>query len=306
MRNLSVGVDLTSGDRLVAVPEDLAPSCRAAIDRAVWLAKRLGASLHVSTSLDVDGVAEELIRRQHAETGDSLLDAAARVLEALVAAARADGLRITTEVVFGAPARLLAEDARRSGRDLVVVGSRRRGAKSRRRTSLQLLRHCAAPVWIARSGADLGVRCVLAAVDHGHLATQVVDIAATLAAAVGARLHLLHVVEDSSERVIRAGGADDETVEAYRRARRAPADEALRALVSRASAAGVNAVTHVRTGDPAERIVAAANELGADVMVVGTTPHGGLSATIWGSVAEQALMLTDTSLVIVKHEPPSA
>ena len=114
------------------------------------------------------------------------------------------------------------------------------------------------------------------------------------------------MVENASERVLRVGAANGETVEAYRRARRAPADVTLQFLVSRASAAGLDAKPHLREVDPAEGIAAVARELAADVVVLGTRVHGGIHATIWGSVAERVLSLSDTSLVVEKHAAPSS
>ena len=177
LANLAVGVDLTSGDVLVAGPDELGASCRAGIDRPVWLARKLGASLHVMTSLDVDAVAEDLIAKEHLRTGNSLLDSAASALEVLVGPTRAAGPRITTEVVFGRPSRVLVEDAARNRRDLVVVGANHRGTRQDTRTALRLLRHCPVPLWIARTGGGESVRAVLSAVDHGDTATDVGDVA---------------------------------------------------------------------------------------------------------------------------------
>ena len=97
--------------------------------------------------------------------------------EVLVGPTRAAGPRITTEVVFGRPSRVLVEDAARNRRDLVVVGANHRGTRQDTRTAPRLLRHCPVPLWIARTGGGESVRAVLSAVDHGDTATDVGDVA---------------------------------------------------------------------------------------------------------------------------------
>ena len=299
-QSVSVGLDLTSRGRLVAARGDLSPSCRAAMACATWIAHEFGSTLHVLTSLDVDAVAEDLITKQHADTGDSLLDVASRTLDALTERARAQHVRVSTGAAFGPLAHVVLADAARHGRDLVVVGSEPRGSRSLRRTALWLLRHCPAPVWIARPRAPSSVGCVLAAVDDGDLGGEVTEIAGRLAEQVGARLHVLHAIENSSEQLLRIGGADEPAIGAYRETRRRAGDDTLRRLVARASLTGVAAQPHLRAGEAAGVVAAAARELNADVVVLGTHMHGGLHALIWGSVTERLLASAKTPLLVVK------
>ena len=52
---------------------------------------------------------------------------------------------------------------------------------------------------------------------------------------------------------------------------------------------GVRVVTEVRGGDPAQEIVAAARDAGADLIAMSTHGRGGLGRLIFGSVAEAVL-----------------
>ena len=52
---------------------------------------------------------------------------------------------------------------------------------------------------------------------------------------------------------------------------------------------GVRVTTEVRSGDPAQEIVAAARDAGADLIAMSTHGRGGLGRLIFGSVAEAVL-----------------
>jgi nucleotide-binding universal stress UspA family protein len=304
--SLSVGVDLASGDHLVGEPRELGSSCRAAIDRAVWIARKFGSELHVVTALDVDAHAEDLILKQHERGGNSLLDYALRALDSLTERARDDGLRVSTGVAFGPAARVLADDAAARGRNLVVVGASPRGRQSSRRTALQLLRHCPVPVWIARPRAAAAVRDVIAAVDHRDLGEESIDVICRMCSTVGARLHVAHALDERSERVLRAGRARDEVLKEYRTARRSASDDAVARVAAAASRAGIDVRTTMREGDPTDVVLAVARESRADLVVLCVRVHGALHAAIWGSVAENLLARGAPSLLVLRDGRPAA
>jgi len=62
--------------------------------------------------------------------------------------------------------------------------------------------------------------------------------------------------------------------------------------------------THVRLGDPAETLVALADELGCDHIIMGTRGLGAISGIVLGSVTRKVLHLANTPVVCVK-EPHS-
>ena len=104
------------------VPHDFSGDADAALDAAVELAMRLGASLHLlhvyQQPVDVlspYGVAVP------PNVGPELRSAALRRLEQL--AARISGLQVESHVAEGPPALAIAEQARELGADLVVMGT---------------------------------------------------------------------------------------------------------------------------------------------------------------------------------------
>ena len=301
-RNLVVGIDLANADR-IADDAQLAAASRAARDKAVELARRSKARIHLLTALDLDPYAETIVLRPSPSGGHSIHDAAKRFLDAAAAPARAAGVETTTEVAIGRAAETLLADVQKNRRDLVVVGTRERSTLARNllgSTALALLRRCPVPVWVARRGAHHAERVVLAAVGIGDIAIHVLAAAAAIASATGAALHVLHVVDLPAAAVLRAGAADRETVEWYRRQRRERAEAEVPRLVAQALGEGAKCSIHLVDGETADAILDHARRLEADVVVMGSVVQSGLRALLLGSTAEKVLPALETSLLLVK------
>lgn len=63
--------------------------------------------------------------------------------------------------------------------------------------------------------------------------------------------------------------------------------------------------TELRQGNPAEEILHAAHDLGADLIVVGSHGRGALGRMLLGSVAEQVLRHAQQPVLIVKGPTPA-
>ena len=64
--------------------------------------------------------------------------------------------------------------------------------------------------------------------------------------------------------------------------------------------AGIAHKTYVRQGDTAEAVVALAEELGCDTIVMGTPGLGGLAALALGSVTRKVLHLAALPVICIK------
>ncbi|HJV55180.1 MAG TPA: universal stress protein [Methylomirabilota bacterium] len=63
---------------------------------------------------------------------------------------------------------------------------------------------------------------------------------------------------------------------------------------------GVRVATEVRSGDPAQEIVAAAGDAGADLIAMSTHGRGGLGRLIFGSVAEAVLRAAKIPVLLMR------
>jgi universal stress protein E len=302
-RSVVAGIDVAGADRL-ADGATLGPASRAARDRAVEVAKASKGGVHLLAALDLDPYAETIVLRTAKPGAPSILDRARRFLEAAAQPARDAGVETTTEVAVGRASETLLADVQKNRRDLVVVGTRERSTLARNllgSTALALLRRCPVPVWVARRAPHHhGERVVLAAIGIGDLAVDVLRAAASVAASTGAALHALHVVDLPAAAVLRAGAADREAVEWYRRQRRERAETELPRLVAEALGEGAKCTMHLVDGETADAILDHARRFEADAVVMGSVVQSGLRALLLGSTAEKVLPALETSLLLVK------
>jgi universal stress protein E len=302
-RNIVVGIDLTGADRL-ADAAALGPASRAARDRALEVAKSTKAHVHLLAALDLDPYAETIVLESPKSGGASIHSQATRFLESAAKPLRDAGVPTTTEVAVGRTAETLLADVQKNRRDLVIVGTRERSTLARNllgSTALALLRRCPAPVWVARRAHHHHAeRAVLAAIGIGDLAVDVLRAASSIASATGAALHVLHVVDLPAAAVLRAGAADRESVEWYRRQRRERAEAEVPRLVAEALGEGARCSMHLVDGETADTILDHARRLEPDVVVLGSVVQSGLRALLLGSTAEKVLPALETSLLLVK------
>lgn len=139
--------------RILAAVDGSAPSVRAA-RLAARIAARFGAGLTILHAIDLNvpppsGKYEAALAqlwRQHESEAKRLLDEVAGKL-------RAHGAPVRTAIARGSPGKAIVETARTGRFDLVVVGSRGRGAVARRllgSTADRVIQLCTRPVLVVR------------------------------------------------------------------------------------------------------------------------------------------------------------
>lgn len=123
------------------------------------------------------------------------------------------------------------------------------------------------------------IETVVAGSDGSGEAEQAVREAAELVAALGARLHVVSVD---------AG------------LQREQADEAVASAVELARSVGAPAEAHVRAGEPAGALISAAEELRADLLVVGSRGMRGARRYLLGSVPNKVTHHAPCSVLVVR------
>jgi nucleotide-binding universal stress UspA family protein len=140
------------------------------------------------------------------------------------------------------------------------------------------------------------LRNILLATDGSPDATVALRAAADLSEKTGAYLHLVHVFTEVLPPAYPSFAFDD-----YSRLIEEEAGELLRRQAWNALAAGGRvAREHLREGEPAEEIVALAEGLDADLVVVGNRGTGPIKRLITGSVSEGVMHRASCPVLVVR------
>lgn len=191
------------------------------------------------------------------------------------------------EVHDGHPVDVLLAAAERERAALLVVGSRGVGANpalALGSTSLRILQAARVPVLVVperRAGMPTGglrPRHLVVGVDGSKASLGALDLAADVTELLGGSLSVLHVFEYVSPFPLQPPGADEHH-------REEQALELLEASARSIRRRGVGVQTIVRSGDPARTLLEVANDVDADLVVMGTRGRGGPGELLLGSVA---------------------
>lgn len=295
--------------RRVLAATDFSPASEGAVHWADFLARRFGAELVLFHAFSVDpallagptGVAVDLASR--------LLEEARRSAEESMRELR-DRFPAARAVVEQAPARegiVRAAQALRA--DLVCMGTHGRTGLPRLlqgSVAQHVVVHSPVPVLTVRRGQERPpqVACILAPTDFSPAADAALPWADLLARVFGARLVLLHVVEVTYELLVDLpptawGEAGGETIARELEAR---ARGQLEARAQRLGPSEHVLRTGLGAGLSRQLIIEVANEVGADLVVMGTHGRTGVERILFGSVAEHVIRTSPVPVLTVR--PP--
>jgi nucleotide-binding universal stress UspA family protein len=143
-------------------------------------------------------------------------------------------------------------------------------------------------------------RRVLVTVDGSDFSERALQPAFHIAQKFEAEVVLLRVL--SQEAVAVAAGNGPQYIEIsqlHERHDREEADNYLRSIKAQWLATGVPISTMVTSGAPPEQILEAADNCGADLIVMSTHGRSGLSRFLYGSVAEAVLRGTQLPVLMI-------
>ena len=147
---------------------------------------------------------------------------------------------------------------------------------------------------------------ILVPVDFSPHADRALRYAATLARRLGAKLALVHVVEDP---FVTGAWTCEIYVPSFQEVRDqliADAERKLAALRVSGAAMGVPVEATVTTGWPVQAIIDHAAQGGFDLIVMGTHGRTGLSHAVMGGVAERVLRRAPCPVLIVRGTEAAA
>lgn len=269
----------------VLLATDGSEAARAAVDAALTLAERFDATLHaVHVSDDETGA------------GGGLVGIEERAEQVGVAAG-------TAVLPFdGSVSQSVVEYAEEQDADLVVVGTHGRTGLDRfvlGSVAERVLREAPMPVLSVRTDTSLGeVEDLLVPTDGSDCAKAAVGNAIDLAAATGATLHLIHVVDVT---VAWPTGAGGRILDAMEEGGQAALDQA----IDRAGRADVEAVeATLLSGSPYRAIADYAADQDVDCTIMGTHGRTGFDRYLLGSVAERVVRVAPSPVMAVKAAAP--
>lgn len=303
---------------LVVCDGEDADADRAALQRALEIAARDGAALHllsvVEPPSEIERIAQAVGLSAPAAV-DRLTDERRAELKAL-ADEVGGGPDLAPDVRVGKPFLEIIRAAIAMQADLVVKAPVMVSGLFAS-TDQHLLRKCPCPVWLYRPETARPLGAVVASVDvdpttadgetGDGLNRRILETAAAIARIDGAALHLVHAWEAPAEGLVRRWAGDEKEVIDYVAGVEADHRRALRrlrdALADALPAAERDRLfIHVLRGPPRDVIPAQAEELAADLLVMGTIARTGVPGFIIGNTAEDILNAVTCSVVTVK--PP--
>lgn len=243
-------------------------------------------------------------------------------LEALVAPLR-DRVEIETGFLSGPPSISVIREVQRGGHDLVLKCASAGGLMNRLLGSedLDLLRHCPCPVWLCKPDSPSRYRRILVAVDpddtypedelasRRELNLRLLELAASVALAEFAELHVVHVWSAVGETAMRGSflTVPEEQIHDYvnneqmRRLRLM--DRLMVEITDRLgedTLAYLRPIRHLPKGWARDEIPNLAERIEADLVVLGTVARGGIPGLLMGNTAELLLHRLHCSILALK------
>lgn len=197
----------------------------------------------------------------------------------------------------GTPAAAIIDYARKTSPDLLVIGTHGRSGLNHLlmgSNAERVLAHASCPVMTipphareVRSPAYAQFKRIVAACDFSPASSYALEYAISLAQENDSSLTLLHVIEMlSSDEALAL--ADQRSIE-FVDQRRRTAHEALQQLAARDTSAACETTERIELGPPARAILRVAEEVRADLIVMGAQGHGPLGVMLYGSATQTVL-----------------
>ena len=271
----------------ILVPHDLSEPAKAALNCGATLARRFGARcdvLHVTPGAAIgqaspqrDGTLETAVRQQLESSGFG------------------EWIDPEFEYRHGSPQDAIIRYAKTRNIDLIVMGTHGRGAFAHAvlgSVAEKVIRNAPCPVLTVHSQhRNLLGRNILVPTDFEAASESALIYARTLCRVFGARLHLLHAMENL---FMRATIADPHDLAAglQQRLHDRLTDDDRRALHGTA--------TLEVSDNPAQAIVDYANNTNIDLIVMGTHGRPAMDQLLMGSVAERVVRTSPCPVLTVR------
>jgi universal stress protein E len=302
-----------SQPKRILVVIDPTASFHPCLERAAWLARCTKASVELFISDHAPHL--EDARSASASAADARAAAVDRHrarLEQLAEPLRAEGSSVAIDVRSDYPLHdSIVRKAHESGADLVLKDTHYHPVLKRSifsNTDWSLIRNCAATLWLVKPRPPGQRPCFIAAVDPLHerdkpadLDHRIMTTARTFGDALGGDVHIFHAFDVTAAIAVSTDAMSMPIalpLNDLADAMRASHTEAVERLRARHGVAADR--THVHQGATRQLLLALAEQLRADAVVMGAISRSGLKGLFLGNTAEDVLDRLHCDLVIVK------
>jgi nucleotide-binding universal stress UspA family protein len=246
----------------------------------------------------------DALRADEDARATTILDGARALLEDT-------GWAVTARAVDGHPAQCITEAAAQGGHDLIVTGALGLSGWLRLvlgSNSLAVVRHAPCPVWVVKRRPKATRLDVLMATDGSDHARAAVRALCRIPLPPDAVVHLLHVIPSVNEQLRLTGSPLDPPVleplfelGQYLRQR---GEHILKEDADALSGTFAEVRPFLEEGDARRRILDAAKEVEADLIVMGSHGMSGVKEFLLGSVSHKVLKHARASVLVVPLPAP--
>ena len=286
----------------VLVPTDFSVPSQAAVNYGITLARKFRARLtllHVLAPQPLLSEAAALDPNLEEDLGQDAL----QQLSELVVPEDQDDLDLRTVIKVDAIHKAIISTIKEQNVDLVVLGTHGHGRLGRwvlGSTTETVLRKLTIPVLTVRDTRQMNFGRILFATDLSESSLQALDFALDLAHILRSDIVVLHTVNRRMLASVEDAVGGEMHELAVRQAR-----QKLAVIVAEGRRRGIEVSTRLTEGNAAEKILKSAEEVDADLVLIGMTRKGVIERTLTGATAERVVREARVPVLCVPARVPA-
>lgn len=282
--------------KTILMATDFSTRSDRALRRAVLLAKAHGAALALVHVVDDDQ--PPALVEQQCDAARTLLELTARTIGDV------DGVRAVAVLKTGDAFTGILAAADAAEPDLIIVGPHRRQFLDTfvGTTAERTIRRGSRPVLMANAVPSGAYQHILLAVDFDNASRTAVQTAKRLGMLAGSSLTALHLFDAPAVGMMKRAMEDGGAIDAYLQEEERRATAALSSRLAEYGVDGARQLLRPQQGSPAGAIRAGAEQVQADLIVMGTNRRTGMHRLLLGSVAQEVLVDATQDVLIVPLE----
>ena len=278
---------------LVAI--DYSPSCKVALNQALWLVRKCGVKLALTHAAPDP--------KQFFQSASEIRQESELKMRQLLMDLHAVDLNVEITTRIGEPFIVLIHAVQKEGFDLVLAGTR--GLSNWEQffmgsTAKRLIRKCPASVWIVQSKHVDPPKVVLAPTDFSEVSRKAVLQGLWVAEQAGADFHLIHVV-DSNDLMVPMATSSRHDSEQQQEINKNATDR-LGEFIESLGIDRNRIHSHLIFGTPWKEIQHFVQLNNVDLIAIGTVGRSGIKGLFLGSTAEKVLDTCDCSILATKPD----